>query len=99
MGRTRAPCWADSVSAGVGSLDPRVIQEPGLTHTFLLQVRSCGRASVLSQSDGRQREDGKDEDTFLNATHLKSERIIYIFFKRIKKLAFKREELTPRARG
>lgn len=70
---THAPCWAERAGAGVASLDPRVIQEPGLTHTVLLQVRSCSRAGVLSQSDSRQREDGKGEDTFffLNATLLK----------------------------
>lgn len=66
-GLTRAPCRADGAGASVGSLDPRVIQESGLTHTFLLQVwshRQAAAASCLSQPDSRQQERGQDGHTF-----------------------------------
>lgn len=81
-----------------GPLNPRVIPESGLTHTFLLQVWSKPARSsrvgdsVLSHPDSTPRDGGQGEHT-LDLTLLKSIGRIQV--------AIKKEELpvNPAARG
>lgn len=73
---THAPCWEDSAHATVGSLDPRVIQESGLTHTFLLQVWSNRQAAAAqASSHSPTASSGKTDrtQTLLDVTLLKVE--------------------------
>lgn len=92
---THAPCWADSAHASFGSLDPRVIQESGLTHTFLLQVWSNRQAAAApASSHSPTASSGKTDrtQTLLDVTVLKVEEE----FK--KKKTFKRR-VNPAAGG